>query len=67
MTPDFASPEQVRGDIRQIQLLLGHRSLETTAKYLHIATSKVCSTWGPLDLLPRPVSMEVQRTPSQHP
>ena len=48
-------------DIRQIQLLLGHRSLETTAKYLHIATSKVCSTSSPLDLLPRPVSMEVQR------
>jgi site-specific recombinase XerD len=53
-------------DIRQIQLLLGHRSLETTAKYLHIATSKVCSTASPLDLLPRPVSMEVQPTPSQH-
>jgi site-specific recombinase XerD len=53
-------------DIRQIQLLLGHRSLETTANYLHIATSKVCSTSSPLDLLPRPVSMEVQPTPSQH-
>jgi site-specific recombinase XerD len=53
-------------DIRQIQLLLGHRSLTTTAKYLHIATSKVCSTSSPLDLLPRPVSMEVQPTPPQH-
>jgi integrase/recombinase XerD len=52
-------------DIRQIQLLLGHRSLTTTAKYLHIATSKVCSTSSPLDLLPRPVSMEVQPTPPQ--
>ena len=53
-------------DIRQIQLLLGHRSLATTAKYLRIATSKVCSTSSPLDLLPRPVSMEVQPTPPQH-
>jgi site-specific recombinase XerD len=53
-------------DIRQIQLLLGHRSLTTTAKYLHIATSKVCSTSSPLDLLPRPVSREVQPTPPQH-
>jgi site-specific recombinase XerD len=53
-------------DIRHIQLLLGHRSLATTAKYLRIATSKVCSTSSPLDLLPRPVSMEVKPKPTQH-
>jgi hypothetical protein len=41
-------------DVRTIQLLLGHRSLATTAKYLRIATSKVCSTSSPLDLLPHP-------------
>jgi integrase/recombinase XerD len=52
-------------DVRTIQLLLGHRSLTTTAKYLRIATSKVCSTSSPLDLLPRPVSMEVKPTPPQ--
>ncbi len=40
-------------DVRTIQLLLGHRSLATTARYLRIATSKVCSTASPLDLLPR--------------
>jgi site-specific recombinase XerD len=45
-------------DIRTIQLLLGHRSLATTAKYLRIATSKVCSTSSPLDLLPHPVAVE---------
>jgi integrase/recombinase XerD len=44
-------------DVRTIQLLLGHRSLATTARYLRIATSKVCSTSSPLDLLPRPVSV----------
>jgi site-specific recombinase XerD len=53
-------------DIRTSQLLLGHRSLATTAKYLRIAISKVCSTTSPLDLLPRPVSIEVQPTPPQH-
>jgi integrase/recombinase XerD len=53
-------------DIRTIQLLLGHRSLATTAKYLRIAISKVCSTTSPLDLLPRPVFIEVQPTPPQH-
>ena len=39
-------------DVRTIQLLLGHRSLATTARYLRIATTKVCSTTSPLDLLP---------------
>jgi len=49
-------------DVRTIQLLLGHRSLTTTAKYLRIATSKVCSTSSPLDLLTHPVPLEVKPT-----
>jgi integrase/recombinase XerD len=50
-------------DIRTIQLLLGHRSLATTARYLRIATSKVCSTASPLDLLPHPIPLQVKPTP----
>jgi integrase/recombinase XerD len=53
-------------DVRTIQLLLGHRSLATTAKYLRIATSKVCCTSSPLDLLPHPVSTEPEPTLPQH-
>jgi integrase/recombinase XerD len=53
-------------DVRTIQLLLGHRSLATTARYLRIATSKVCSTSSPLDLLPRPVPVEPKPNPPQH-
>ena len=53
-------------DIRTIQLLLGHRSLATTARYLRIATSKVCSTSSPLDLLPRPVPVEPTPAPPQY-
>ena len=42
-------------DLRKIQLLLGHRSLATTARYLCLATNTVCATTSPLDLLPYPV------------
>ncbi len=40
-------------DLRTIQLLLGHRSLATTARYLKVATSTVCATASPFDLLPK--------------
>jgi integrase/recombinase XerD len=45
-------------DVRTIQLLLGHRSLSTTAVYLRIAASKVCATTSPLELLPHPALPE---------
>jgi integrase/recombinase XerD len=38
-------------DLRTIQLLLGHRNLGTTARYLMIATSQVCATTSPLEAL----------------
>jgi integrase/recombinase XerD len=53
-------------DVRTIQLLLGHRSLATTARYLRIATSKVCSTSSPLDLLPHPIAVESAPATPQH-
>ena len=53
-------------DLRTIQLLLGHRSLATTARYLRIATTKVCATQSPLDLLPRPPAAEPEPTAPKH-
>jgi integrase/recombinase XerD len=53
-------------DLRTIQLLLGHRSLGSTARYLRIATSKVCATPSPLDLLPHPVPAEPEPVPPKH-
>jgi hypothetical protein len=45
-------------DVRTIQLLFGHRNLATTAKYLCLAATKVCSTKSPLDLDPKLVGAE---------
>jgi integrase/recombinase XerD len=53
-------------DVRTIQLLLGHRSLATTARYLRIATIKVCATTSPLDWLPCPVRPEPPPPPPEH-
>ena len=53
-------------DVRTIQLLLGHRSLATTARYLRIATIKVCATRSPLDWLPCPITPEAPPPPPEH-
>ena len=53
-------------DVRTIQLLLGHRSLATTSRYLKIATSSVCATASPLDLLPTPPAPQQDPAPQPY-
>lgn len=51
-------------DLRTIQLLLGHRSLSTTARYLRLATNKVCATASPLDELQAACSVMADFVPA---
>jgi integrase/recombinase XerD len=53
-------------DVRTIQLLLGHRSLATTSRYLKVATSTVCATASPFDLLPQLQPPPTIPTPPAH-
>jgi site-specific recombinase XerD len=41
-------------DVRTIQLLLGHKDLETTVVYLHVSQHHIQRTVSPLDTLSRP-------------
>jgi site-specific recombinase XerD len=53
-------------DIRTIQLLLGHRSLATTSRYLKVATSSVCATTSPFDCLPQVKGPAAPPVPPAH-
>jgi len=51
-------------DLRTIQMLLGHRDLEETAKYLHLSAQRLSDVASPLDALP--LKPAKQPDPGQH-
>ena len=38
-------------DLRTVQILLGHRSLQSTARYTHLSEARRATLRSPLDLL----------------
>jgi integrase/recombinase XerD len=38
-------------DLHTIQLLLGHRTIDTTTRYLHITRRHLAKVYSPFDLL----------------
>ena len=47
-------------DLRRLQLLLGHQSLRTTSRYLHVTPHALSIIPSPLDTLPLPPAQEDQ-------
>jgi site-specific recombinase XerD len=47
-------------DLRKIQLLMGHRSIRSTTRYLQLASQSLQGTTSPLDLLKPPVAPVLQ-------
>lgn len=54
-------------DLRTIQMLLGHKSLQTTSLYLHVTEKKLTQLQSPFDLLrlPDPQDMPASSMPEQ--
>ncbi len=44
-------PLEQHQDIRVIQVLLGHKKIENTARYTHVATNLLREVTGPLEYL----------------
>jgi integrase/recombinase XerD len=42
---------ELGGDIRTVQILLGHRSLQSTARYTHLTEARLASLRSPLEVL----------------
>ncbi len=42
---------ELGGDLRTVQILLGHRSLQSTARYTHLTEARRASLRSPLEAL----------------
>ena len=53
-------------DLRTIQVLMGHRDIEATARYLHVSTKRLQAATNPLEQIPVSGTAQLKRSRKLH-